>query len=262
LPAAEKPGKESVKQNNTHMKNTLALFAACILCSVAILKLSGCGGSGPSCGGDKIVSFNDSPHNLTKENIKLFVEGSDVIRPCVTGPTYILKAPGWKLEGTLSGAKWISSGDIEITSANNNSAVHIIGTKDNGTGALYLVTTATGLCPGGDTLTQKGMIVSFAETIGIAGEVCLDPLKQTGSGTLQLIDKASPKGTPAYIDKCVWSVFSGSAELEPQPDETICLVKNATGDFTIRCEVTEDTCTSQKPLSFDIKVSPVCQTKP
>jgi hypothetical protein len=243
------------------MKKTLALFAACILCSVAILKLSGCGGSGPSCG-DKIVSFNDSPHNLTKENIKLFVEGSELIRPCVTGPTYKAKASGWVLEGTLSGAKWISSGDIEIRAANNNAAVDIVGTKDNGTGNLYLVTTATGLCPGGDTLTQKGIKVSFAETIGIAGEVCLDPLKQTGSGTLQLIDKLS-SGTPAYIDKCVWSVFSGSAELEPKPDdETICHVTNATGDFTIRCEVTEDTCASEKPLSFDIKISPVCQTKP
>ncbi len=242
---------------------TLLTIAATILTLIGVFGLSGCEISGDQpCAVNTTIGVDDHVIDLTEHNITLHIEGDEVIQPCLTGPIYTATAPGWTFIGSLQGVEWVVSGDIAIDGDAHYNPLTIIGTKDNGYGTIELVTLGTEECPGGEVLASTSVIVSFAKNIDIISDVCMDPVTMTGSGKLQLVYAPwLPTVSPAFIDDCVWSVASGSADLEPQPDKVTCLVKNATGDFTVHCEVTHLKCSSEGPISFDIKV-PACGVTP
>jgi len=206
----------------------------------------------------EVVGVGDIVIDLTKNNINLNVEGDDEILPCLNGPIYTATAFGWNFIGELSGVKWVTSGDIQIqpgADANYN-PVSIIGTKDNGSGTLSLVTLDREGCPGGEVLAEKGIDVSFANILTITSDVCINPAVKTGAGKLRLLDKADKLPLKSLVD-CVWSITAGNATLTPDKiDKTLCFVSNVTGDFTVSCQVSiNNACKSANKLSFPITVS-------
>jgi hypothetical protein len=230
-----------------------------MLCLIGLFNLSGCESSEQPCGLSTTFYVDGDTVDVSGNDIKLRIDGPDEIQPCLA-LQYFATAQGWNFVGDLSGAEWVASGGIQIDPSSNSqiNPVRIIGTKDNGYGTLQLVSTAIGDCPGGKVLAETNMIVSFANTLDVHSTVCMDPVQKTGSGTLVLIDNTQPPAMPpAHVSDCVWSVAYGHADLEPQPDKVTCLVKNASGDFTIHCQVTNGKCSSDKPLTFEIKV-PAC----
>lgn len=228
-----------------------------ILCLVGLFNLSGCFSESPC-----ITTISIDDQVFDPQSNVIDIEGPDELLPCdMNGSAYKVTVftPGSvgavTNVGNMSGAKWVASGNIEISGNADYNPVTIVATSDSGSGTLELVTTNRGSCVNGNkTLATKSIDISFAGAIGISSTVCNDPATKIGAGDLQL-------NLGAFVaTNIVWSIDDASVIFkQDSSDATICHVSNTPQTFTASVEISiKDACNSVTKLSFPITVDKDC----
>lgn len=240
-----------------NLMTTIFLLFLVITSSIYLSTFSGCRIYVP------LAEYPD-PCNLclNDDGFQLAIYGPNVLESCTSQESYTFIIDDYYADtySLKSMAEWVVSDGIEIVGSKEANSVTIQGTKPGIWTTLTLSVKDLEDCPNsGKTLATKKIYVSSRKA-DINSTVCKDP-SNLGVGVLTVIDPETNSPITG-VDNIIWSVSSGSAVLDPQPDIVTCHVQDAivdanTGVLTITVQLGQKDCISNIQ-SFDITI-PKCQ---